>query len=192
MQEAQKLKESGNVNWWKIQEACLVAVSTIKPILQQLSQANLLQFDLTAFVNQFVVASLHESNYPFLVGRALFTASCFPKLLNPETLETLLKATGMALQDNQNAIIRTSAMRAIHSFTEELTNENQQALLTPHLNLITEGLVNMITQNAQNQIGLLTMEALLAILNVNEQFVDSVESKVCPLAIALFLKNTNG
>lgn len=29
-----------------------------------------------------------KKDYPFLVGRALFTASKFPKLLNTQTLET--------------------------------------------------------------------------------------------------------
>ena len=70
-------------------------------------------------------------------------------------------------------------------------NENQQSILIPHLLQITEGLVQMITQNANNQIGTLTMETLVSVLNVDEQFLDSVESKVSPLAIALFLKNTN-
>jgi hypothetical protein len=104
----------------------------------------------------------------------------------------LLKATGGALQENQDPIIRTSAMRAIFSFTEELTNENQQSILVPHLLPITEGLVHMITQNATNQIGTLSIETLCTVLSVDEQFLDSVESKVSPLAIALFLKNTNG
>jgi hypothetical protein len=83
-------------------------------------------------------------------------------------------------------------MRAIFSFTEELTNENQQSILIPHLTQIVEGLVHMITQNSTNQIGTLTMETLCTVLTVDEQFLDTVESKVSPLAIALFLKNTNG
>jgi hypothetical protein len=74
----------------------------------------------------------------------------------------------------------------------ELTNDNQQATLLPHLGSITDGLVHMITQNANNTIGSLTMETLVSVLNVDEQFVDSVESKISPLAIALFLKNTTG
>ena len=49
----------------------------------------------------------------------------------------------------------------------------------------------MITQNVTNQVGSLTMETLITVLSIDEQFVLSVESKVSPLAIALFLKNTN-
>ncbi len=88
MEYAQKLRASNNPNWWKIHEACLLSVASLKPILEELSAANKLEFDLNAFVNQFVVACLHESEFPFLVGRALFTASRFSKLLNGQILET--------------------------------------------------------------------------------------------------------
>lgn len=72
-----------------------------------------------------------------------------------------------------------------------MINENQQHLIIPHLPQITDGLIQMITQNSTNQIGTLSMETLVTILGVNEEFVATVESKVSPLAIALFLKNTN-
>lgn len=62
MENAQKLRNANNNNWWKIHEACLLAVSSIKPILQDLLDANLLEFNLNAFVNQFVIACLHESS----------------------------------------------------------------------------------------------------------------------------------
>ncbi len=62
MEYAQKLREVNDSNWWKIHEACLLAVSTMKPILQELSDANQLEFNLNAFVNQFVIACLHESS----------------------------------------------------------------------------------------------------------------------------------
>ena len=53
-------------------------------------------------------------DYPFLVGRALFTASRFPKLIERGILETMISATGAALQPNQNQIIRISAMKATY------------------------------------------------------------------------------
>jgi len=126
------------------------------------------------------------------VGRALFTASRFPKIINKETLETLLEVTANALLDNQNPIIRVSAMKSIYCFCEELTAENQESLLMPPLPQITEGLIQMISQNSTNQIGYLTMETLLIVLGINEEYVGTIEAKICPFAIALFIKNTNG
>ena len=55
MQLAQKLKEANNVNWWKIHESCLLAISSVKPILSELSASNSLEIDLNTFVNQFVI-----------------------------------------------------------------------------------------------------------------------------------------
>ena len=64
--------------------------------------------------------SHHIQDYPLLVGRALFTASRFPKFLSQETLETLLKVTANALHDNQNQIIRVSAMKSIFWLVSEI------------------------------------------------------------------------
>ncbi len=67
MEQAQKLREANDPNWWKIHEACLLAVSIMKPVLQELSDANQLEFNLNAFINQFVIACLHESSNFFCV-----------------------------------------------------------------------------------------------------------------------------
>lgn len=190
MQYAQKLKETSDNTWWKLSESCLLAVSSVKPILSELAEGNQLETNLNEFINQFVIACLHESNYPFLVGRALFTASRFPKLIYKDTLETLLKVTANALIDNQNPIIRVSAMKSIYCFCEELSNENQEAIIIPHLPQIFDGLINMISQNSTNQIGYLSMETLLNALSINEEYVGTIESKICPFVIALFIKNT--
>lgn len=78
------------------------------------------------------------------------------------------------------------------SFSSELSSENQQHLLVPHLPQITEGLFNMITHNSTNQIGTLSMETLTSVLAIDEEFLGTIEAKISPLAIALFLKNTSG
>ncbi len=62
MESAQKLRSSNDPNWWKINEACLMAISCVKHTLQELATSNELEFDLNAFFNQFVVACLHESS----------------------------------------------------------------------------------------------------------------------------------
>ena len=58
MQYGFKLKESNDANWWKIHESCLLAVSSVKPILQELHESNMLEVDLNVFINQVVIACL--------------------------------------------------------------------------------------------------------------------------------------
>lgn len=62
MENAQKMRANNDNNWWKIHEACLIAVSAMKPVFQELLVSNSLEFNLNGFVNQFVVACLHESS----------------------------------------------------------------------------------------------------------------------------------
>ena len=146
-----------------------------------------------------------------MVGRGLFTASKFPKLINHETLKLLLKVTASTVADSSDPIIKLSAMKSIYCFCEELSNENEHSIinlsffifvyridfylfkgiLVPHLQQITEGLIQIIIQNATNQIGFLTMETLLKVLSVDEQFVGNIETKISPFLIALFIKNTS-
>ena len=193
IQCAQTLKHANNPNWWKLYESCLLAIGSVKDELQELcANINQTDFDLNAFLNQVVIASLYESNYPFLVGRAIFTASKFSKLLPAETLNTLIEATANALQSNQNQIIRVSAMKAIFCFCEELSDENKQQVLATHLPNVVTGLVQMITENMSNQIGVLSLETLANTLTINEEFVAAVENKVSPLTIAIFVKHGQG
>ena len=62
MEYAQKLRASNDHGWWKVHEACLLAIIAIKDGLEELATASQLEFDLNAFFNQFVLASLHESS----------------------------------------------------------------------------------------------------------------------------------
>ena len=61
----------------------------------------------------------------------------------------------------------------------------------PHLPQLTDGLIQLTTENPANEIGTLTMETLVTVLAIDEQFVAASEHKLTPLAIALFLKNTS-
>ena len=62
MEHAQKLRSTNDPSWWKVQESCLVAVANVREILIELNTAASLEFDLTGFVNQIVIACLHESS----------------------------------------------------------------------------------------------------------------------------------
>ena len=63
------------------------------------------------FVGKYIEMWYFLVDYPFLVGRALITASRLPKLIETGILETMISATDATLQPNQNQIIRISAMK---------------------------------------------------------------------------------
>lgn len=50
----------------------------------------------------------------------------------------------------------------------------------------------MVSHNSTNQIGTLALDTLACVLCIDEEFVGTIEVKISPLIIALFLKNTSG
>lgn len=62
MEDAQKLRQNNDINWWKIYESCLLAVSCMKPFFEELIKINKLEFNLTGFINEFTISCLHESS----------------------------------------------------------------------------------------------------------------------------------
>ena len=73
-----------------------------------------------------------------------------------------------------------------------MTDETKQPILVAYLPQIGEGLIQMITENLSNPIGALALETLGIVLSIDEKFVVAIESKVSPLAIAIFIKQANG
>jgi hypothetical protein len=78
------------------------------------------------------------------------------------------------------------------SFCFELGDDVKKQVLNVYLPKITDGLIKLITENATNQIGTITLDTLAIVLTVDEKFIETCEAKVVPLAIAMFLKYANG
>jgi hypothetical protein len=130
--------------------------------------------------------------YPFLVGRAIYTASKFAKLLSIDLIQKLVEASACAMETGQNTIMRIFAMKAVFNFCTELDDdETRKPILLPHLPKITDGLIRLITENPTNQIGTISLDTLALALTMDDKFVDNVEGKVVPLTTAIFLKYAN-
>jgi hypothetical protein len=126
------------------------------------------------------------------VGRAIYTASNFSKLINIDIIQKLVEASASAMETSQNTIVRVFAMKAIFNLCTELENDDaKKQVLYPHLTKITDGLIRLITENPTNQIGTLSLDTLALTLTLDEKYVETVEGKVVPLTTAMFLKYAN-
>lgn len=108
MNVADAEKSAGNPNWWKIQEACMVAVHNYRVmILDTENQFDLLNY-LTLVRN---LLNYHESFH--LIGRALWTLSTYSKskLYNPQMLEEILAVTLQSLSREKSIVLKISAVR---------------------------------------------------------------------------------
>ncbi|XP_015173193.1 PREDICTED: importin-9 [Polistes dominula] len=178
-------------NWWKIHESSIIALSITRDTVIETQQQGLLQFDIIRFMETVVLNNLNDSNAPpLLLGRCLCVGGRYAALMPPEMNSRFLEATVNGLQENQPACIRISAAKAIYWFCEiSTTDANNPTLniIRSHLPNIFQGLFNLSSQ-ASTEILILVMETFQVIISLDKAFTASVENKICPLTIAVFLK----
>ncbi|XP_076333062.1 importin 9 [Tachypleus tridentatus] len=190
LQEAEVSKNSGNPYWWKLHESCMVALGSVKDLILEQIQNNQLQFNLVEFLQSVVLLDLSSSVSPFLVGRCLWTASRYPIAMSPDLTQRFLQVTVSGLQASQPSSVRVSAVRAVWGFCDHLKTSNQTSVIGPYLAPIMEGLLSLATQYSSEVLAL-AMEAIQIVLSIDKDFTATVEGKVFPLAIAVFLKHSS-
>ncbi|XP_075967131.1 importin-9 [Anarhichas minor] len=191
LQEAEQAKNSGNEHWWKIHEACMLALGSVKTIITENVKNGRIQFDMHGFLASVILADLNlPAASPFLLGRALWAASRFTAAMSPELIQQFLQATVSGLHDNQPPSVRISAVRAIWGYCDQLKLSDSTHVLQPFLPSILEGLVQLAAQFS-SEVLTLVMETLCIVCTVDPAFTISAENKICPLTIAIFLKYNN-
>lgn len=191
LQEAEQAKNSGNEHWWKIHEACMLALGSVKTIITENVKNGRIQFDMHGFLANVILADLNlGAASPFLLGRALWAASRFTAAMSPELIQQFLQATVSGLHDSQPPSVRISAVRAIWGYCDQLKLSESTHVLQPFLPSILEGLVQLAAQFS-SEVLTLVMETLCIVCTVDPAFTTSAENKICPLTIAIFLKYNN-
>uniref|UniRef100_A0A3B5M4T4 Importin 9 n=1 Tax=Xiphophorus couchianus TaxID=32473 RepID=A0A3B5M4T4_9TELE len=191
LQEAEQAKNSGSEHWWKIHEACMLALGSVKTIITENVKNGRIQFDMHGFLAGVILADLNlTAASPFLLGRALWAASRFTAAMSPELIQQFLQATVSGLHDSQPPSVRISAVRAIWGYCDQLKLSESTHILQPFLPSILEGLVQLAAQFS-SEVLTLVMETLCIVCTVDPAFTTSAENKICPLTIAIFLKYNN-
>ncbi|KAK6177118.1 hypothetical protein SNE40_015285 [Patella caerulea] len=188
LHEAEIGKNAGNHNWWKLHESCMLAIGSVKSMIIQSIQESKVQFDIDSFLQSVVLADLNIAASPFLIGRCLWTASRFAEIMKPDLLEKCIQASVGGLHMSQAPSVRISAIRALYNYCEHLKNNNNTQVLVPFVLNIVDGLITMGTQFSADVLGLV-IEALTLIISVDKQLTTSIEEKISPFAIAVYLKH---
>ncbi|XP_048589409.1 importin-9 [Nematostella vectensis] len=181
--EANNCKRKGDTNWWKLHEACMLAMGCVKSIIIDKISSE----DIVAFLNNVVLVDLQESVSPFLVGQALWVGSRFTPMMNPALLNSFLQASVSGLQNNQLPAVRICSVRAVYEFCEHLKKSNNTQQLVPYLRQMMDGLLAMATQSSDDVLALV-LETLRIVMSVDKEFTTTYEQKIAPLTIALFIK----
>jgi len=61
VQEAETAQDSNNGNWWKIHEACMLALGSAKSVVVRKLEAGEVVFDLTGFLQNVVITDMNSS-----------------------------------------------------------------------------------------------------------------------------------
>ena len=170
----------------------MLALGSSQEVIENQIKAGNVQFDISSFMTDVVLADLNSPVHEFLLGRCLWVASKFPGHLQPHTITSFLQGTVLGLGQDQKASVRISAVRAIWGFCHHLKSKNvsdgSKQLLVPLLPALLDGLVNMAQDYSKSaEILGLILENLAVVLTCDPQFTASQEAKVSPLAIAIFL-----
>ncbi|XP_011612357.1 importin-9 isoform X2 [Takifugu rubripes] len=190
LQEAEQAKNSGDEHWWKIHEACMLALGSVKTIITENVKNRRIQFDMHGFLAGVILADLNLAASPFLLGRALWAASRFTAAMSPDLIQQFLQATVSGLYVTQPPSVRISAVRAIWGYCDQLKLSESTHVLQPFLPSILEGLVQLAAQFS-SEVLTLVMETLCIVCTVDPAFTTGAENKICPLTIAIFLKYNN-
>ncbi|MEQ2171396.1 Importin 9, partial [Goodea atripinnis] len=158
---------------WKIHEACMLALGSVKTIITENVKNGRIQFDMHGFLAGVILADLN------------LTA------MSPELIQQFLQATVSGLHDSQPPSVRISAVRAIWGYCDQLKLSESTHILQPFLPSVLEGLVQLAAQFS-SEVLTLVMETLCIVCTVDPAFTTSAENKICPLTIAIFLKYNNG
>ncbi|XP_076236291.1 importin 9 isoform X2 [Calliopsis andreniformis] len=180
-----------NETWWKLHESSILALSKIKDAVVEKHNTGVLQFDIIRFLDTVVLATLNDSGAPsLLLGRCLCVSGKYVEIMPPEMSSRFLEATVNGLQENQPACIRISAVKAVYWFCKASTTKANSPIgniIRSHLSNIFQGLFNLASQPS-TEILTLVMETFQVLVSLDTAFTASVESKICPLTIAVFLK----
>ncbi|XP_046405689.1 importin-9 [Ischnura elegans] len=188
LQEASSKKLSGDPNWWRIHEACMLTLGGINNVVANASGTPLC--DVQWFIQNVVIPDMTAEGYPFLLAKCLWFGSKYTSLLSPEMNLHFIQAAVSALQQGQHPCVRISAVRALAGFCQHFTKMKNTQMLLPFFPSITEPLLNLATMFSY-PVMRLVFESMVVILSIDQNFAASIESKVTPFTIAVFLKFNN-
>lgn len=80
---------------------------------------------------------------------------------------------------------------SLSSYCDQLKVSESTHVLQPFLPSILDGLIHLAAQFSSEVLNLV-METLCIVCTVDPEFTASMESKICPFTIAIFLKYSNG
>uniref|UniRef100_A0A336MGN8 CSON015154 protein n=1 Tax=Culicoides sonorensis TaxID=179676 RepID=A0A336MGN8_CULSO len=179
-------RAAGQLNWWKIHEASMLAVGSYKALIE----SNEGLFNLGEYLN-LVRGLLQYDVSPYLTGRCLWILARYvdSKIYNVQMMMELIGNIQKALSPEQQMVLKICATRSVYGICTNLQNgnEEQRQCLSQKLVELFDGIFPIIQQSQNTVLGLI-LETVAGMLSFDSGFTAQISAKVIPLSIAIFLK----
>ncbi|KAI7871897.1 armadillo-type protein [Spinellus fusiger] len=182
--ESNEARTAGNADWWKIQEACLLAIGRMSEELAQAVEddSHKVQFDLKSLFDNVVLEDMKAGEYPFLQGRAFVFASEFAKILPAEMASQYVHVAVHALQSPTSGIpVKISALRALHNYCKYL---DAQYVTSYQVNIM-EGTCQLLPSATEESLMLL-MDTLGSAVRINGEVTAKYEHVLTPAVLDIW------
>lgn len=172
---AEAEKDAGNPNWWKIVEASVAAVGSLKSFIVQPSNTKFNLKEYLMHVKQLLGAGSNGSGYqqdvsPFLHGKCLWLLCHYSDasvdIYDRQTLQQILDCVANNLHNQKPMVIQIGAMRALYELCTNLKESSveQRAMVIDKLPGFVAFITDIVTRAKSNVLS----ELLMTIATVTE------------------------
>ncbi|KAI8336598.1 armadillo-type protein [Chlamydoabsidia padenii] len=184
--ESNEARASGNTDWWKIQEASLLAIGRMSEELTEAldDSSRNVQFDLKSLFDHVVLEDMKVGEHPFLQGRAFVFASEFAKILPVDMASQYVAVAVSALQAPTSGIpVKISALRALNNYCKYLDAQ----YVTPYQINIMEGTCQLLPLATEESLMLL-LDTLGSSVKINNEVTARYEHTLTPAVLDIWKK----
>ncbi|KAJ3299144.1 Importin 9 [Borealophlyctis nickersoniae] len=183
-EESAKARRAGDPNWWKVDEACLLALGRVSDELVGAVKQQQVSFDFGGFFQHIVLEDMQCREHPFLQGRAIWFSSQFASVLPSELVAQCMKIAVAALKEDSTAFaVKVLAIKALRNFCDN----TQPEALVPYQADVIESIVRL-AHGASDEALILLLEALTTAVKVNDEVTARYESAIGPLLLNVWVK----
>lgn len=170
---AEQEKNNSNRNWWKIHEACMLAVSGLEFVIE--GKKSEVKFNLTEYLNVCKTLMSTVDVSPFLTGRCLCLLSLFSTsdIYNVPLLTELLEMTCVNLAAEKPIVVRICSVRAVQYFCDNLKDsaaEKKETVLGK-LGALFDGVFSLVGLGKYDILNLL-LETIHSIISVSGNYLN--------------------
>ncbi|KAI8930316.1 armadillo-type protein [Entophlyctis helioformis] len=186
LQTSRQARDAGVASWWKMTEACLLALGRSQVELVEAMQDGKIQYDMEGLFNHIVLESMKSFGHPFLQGRALWFASQYAEIL-PKSLvsEYLQGAVAAIREEHVDPAVRVCAIKAIRRFCSIVPSSE----LEPYQAHIIEGIAALAPSASADSLSLL-VETFLFVIKINRETTDRYEPLIATLVLDVWSRTS--